>query len=79
MKNEVLSMTRFKKPNGEMKTVEEMDKQEKLAFSLATGMKKVIETLEVSIQNDRVFSRAKFNVMQIFHSMLDEIDGLEVN
>ncbi len=72
-------MTRFKKPNGEMKTVEEMDKQEKLAFSLATGMKKVIETLEVSIQNDRVFSRAKFNVMQIFHSMLDEIDGLEVN
>jgi hypothetical protein len=77
MKNEALSMAQFKKPNGEFKTLEEMTSQERVTFALANGMKKTIETLEVAIESDRVFSRAKFSVMSIFHSMFDEINGIE--
>jgi hypothetical protein len=79
MKNnaQALSMNSFKLPNGELKPIEQMAEDEIVKFRLAVAMKKVIENLEVSIQNDRAFSRAKFNVMGIFHELLDEIEDLK--
>jgi len=79
MKNQAqaLSMNRFKLPNGELKPFAEMNEEEQRDFCIADAMKKVIENLEVSIQNDRAFSRAKYNVMAIFHELLDKMADLE--
>ena len=71
-----LSINRFKLPNGEMRLITDMDADEQVAFILALGMKSCIETLETAIQSDRIFSRAKFSVMQIFHGMLNDIKNI---
>ena len=68
-----LSMNRFKAPNGDLKPIMEMSAEEKIDFVLAIAMKQVIEVLEVSISQDRIFNRAKFSVMKIFHESRDKM------
>lgn len=72
-KAQILSMNRFKLSNGEYKNVVDMSKTEHLEFVVAKLMKDIIEKLEVSIQNDRIFSRTKYDVMTLFHSAVDNI------
>lgn len=76
MKNEDLSLNRFKNESGDFKSIQEMNKNEKIAFILAKALKETIETLELSIQNDRIFNRTKYNVMAIFHRVLDQLEKL---
>ena len=74
-----LSMNRFKLPNGELRSIIDMDAEEQVAFILASGMKSIIELLEISIpqaSQDRIFSRAKFSAMQIFHGILTDINNI---
>jgi hypothetical protein len=70
-------MNRFRMANGDFKALADMSNEEKIAFTMANAMKKIIENLEISISNERVFNRAKFNAMQVFHSAFDEINALK--
>ena len=72
-----LSMSRFKLTNGDLKPFDEMTSEEKIAFTMASAMKQIIENLEISIGNERMFNRAKFNVMKIFHATFDDINVLK--
>lgn len=74
MKNEVLSINRFKDPNGDLVDPTTLPNKDFNAFHTAKLMKSVIEVLEVSIHNDRIFNRAKFDVMAKFHDFFGALD-----
>lgn len=72
--SQALSMSSFKRPDGRsFKTADEMSKEEKYAFALAKLMKTTIEKLEMSIPNDRIFNRTKYEIMSAFHDCHEEI------
>jgi hypothetical protein len=72
-KKKNLSMSNFKDAQGNLVDPSSLNDEDKLDFYLAIGMKNIIELLEASVFSDRVFSRMKFNVMQIFHDMRDKL------
>lgn len=57
-KNDSLSINRFKDLD-----ITKLTKEEFIDFALAKLMNVIIQKLEVAIFNDRVFSRAKYDVM----------------
>jgi hypothetical protein len=71
-KNTLLSLNTFKLPNGEFKNTDDMSDEEYQRFVLAKLMNSVIEITEMSIANDRQFSRAKFEIMAAFHKALED-------
>jgi len=64
-----LSLNRFKD-----RDTSALNEDDYLDFIFAKLMSDVIQSLEVSIQNDRAFSRARFNVMQSFWSARESLD-----
>ena len=72
-KNNSLSMAKFKKVNGELVDPSTLSSEDKLDFYLANLMKKVINTLELSIMNDRVFNTAKYQVMADFYAARENL------
>lgn len=75
-KKNTLSLANFKNPvTGELVDIQTLSDEDKIDFYLASLMKKVIETLEMAITNDRVFSRSKFQIMADFHDEQNNIHG----
>ncbi len=73
-KKNSLSMANFKNPNtGVLVDPSMLSDEEKLDFYLACAMNEVIQILEVSVAPDRIFNRAKFSVMKIFHETRDKL------
>jgi len=66
-KKKNLSMSNFKDAQGNLVDPSTLSGPERLDYEMALLLKKTIETLEMSIQNERVFSRAKFQIMSNFH------------
>jgi len=60
-------MSNFKDAQGNLVDPSTLSGPERLDYEMALLLKKTIETLEMSIQNERVFSRAKFQIMSNFH------------
>lgn len=65
---DALSINRFRDKNTETLTNDEF-----LDFGLAKLMQSVIQRLEGSIQNDRIYNRTKFDVMAAFWEAREEL------
>ena len=73
-----LSMGNFKNTTtGELVDPSTLSKSEQIDFHLALLMKGLLELLELSVTNDRVFSRLKFEVMAKIHACRDNLDGIK--
>ena len=69
-----LSMSNFKNSiTGEFVDPSTLSGSDKIDYYLSTLLKKVIETLEMSVTNDRVFNRSKFQIMADFHKIREEM------
>lgn len=66
-------MANFKNERNELVDPATLSKEDKLDFYLSILMKRVIETMEMAITNDRVFSRSKFEIMKNFHEIRENI------
>ena len=60
-------MSNFKDTQGNLIDPLTLSDEDKLDFYQANLLKNVIQVLEMSIVNDRIFSRSKFEVMKYFH------------
>ena len=69
-----LSINQFKnKETGEFVDIETLNDEKKINFILSKLMNNVIENLEMSIHNDRIFSRSRYQVMKDFHAAREEL------
>lgn len=76
-KKNALSIANYKDANGNLVNISTLNEEERIKYHLASLMKNVIEVLEMSIPSDghadRIFIRAKFSIMGLFHSALENI------
>lgn len=68
--NQRLSLSRFKEKQPETE-------QEKRDYILASLMNDIIKTLEISVNSDRQFKSARYEVLAAFHDALIEFDELQ--
>jgi hypothetical protein len=66
-KKKNLSMSNFKDAQGNLVDPSTLSDEDKLDFYQANLLKNVIQVLEMSVSNERVFSRSKFEIMKYFH------------
>lgn len=68
--NDRLTISRFRTASD----TNALSEDDFIDFVFAKMMQEVIQRLEASIQNDRIFSRTKYDVMAIFHNHRTLID-----
>lgn len=72
-KKNALSIANYKDAQGNLVDPKTLSEEEQTKYHLASLMKNVIEVLEMAVDNDRVFTRSKFEIMAKFHAALEQI------